>query len=182
MEGVAGVLAEADVHPRPPRLVHDLLDVILVPDPHVLVAAVRAVEHSRNVLLLGRGGEIDCCCVVDRTGRLYSLFFKIVPPRGLLGSWAGGGVCWRGRWEWGGGDARRVLPCVESFDQRSTHPLFDGETMLLAPNADDTIRAKPEIRDEENGGNLISLVNTDRHGLCVVVAGLRQTSFHWPAG
>lgn len=50
------MLAEADVHPRPPRLVQDLLDVILVPDPHVLVAAVRAVEHSRNVVLLGDGG------------------------------------------------------------------------------------------------------------------------------
>lgn len=53
MDGVAGVLAEADEHPGPSFVVQDGLQVILVADPHVLVAAVRAVEHPGHVLLQG---------------------------------------------------------------------------------------------------------------------------------
>lgn len=80
VDGVTSVLAEADENPRPSLVVQDGVQVVLVADPHVLMAAVGAVEYPGHLLLLGkknirvrqRAGESDQtnhsamhCCVVD---------------------------------------------------------------------------------------------------------------------
>lgn len=75
-DGVAGVLAEAHVHPRASCVVQNHLQVVLVSDPHVLEAAVRAVEHPRYLLLLGNisacGGGIEIGIEVGKRDQILT--------------------------------------------------------------------------------------------------------------
>lgn len=63
-DGVASVLAPADENSRATPIVQNLVQIVLVSYPHVLVAAVGAVEYPPHTLLLGKEfheNEADGC-------------------------------------------------------------------------------------------------------------------------